>query len=92
MAAGNVGRPEGHRFHAHGFLLGVRQVRNPVRNGEAMSGAKPESILTVGPIPMRKGFWLGRQRGSSWEPLAKFRSEEAADEFVSIMRKLGAAK
>lgn len=42
------------------------------------------SSLTVGEIPNRKGVWLGVECGSSWEPLAKFRNEEAADEFMRL--------
>lgn len=47
-----------------------------------MSGKK---TLTIGPVPLRKGKWLGVLEGSRWRALARFRSDEAADEFNRIM-------
>lgn len=45
-----------------------------------------ERSLTVGPIPVRRGVWLGYQEGVTYTPLAKFRNKEAADMFVSLLR------
>lgn len=45
--------------------------------------------LTVGTVPYRKGKWLGRQDGGSWHALAKFRNDEAAEEFLRIIRLAG---
>lgn len=50
-----------------------------VDNGE------PKYLITVGPVPMRKGQWLGVQRGTTWVPLAKFRSDQAAEDFLALM-------
>jgi hypothetical protein len=44
------------------------------------------NLLTVGKVPERKGEWLGLDLGDSWRPLAKFRNEAAAEEFLRIMR------
>ena len=54
-----------------------------------MSEAKqPKYVITVGPVPTRKGQWLGVQNGTSWVALAKFRSDQAADDFVALMANL----
>jgi hypothetical protein len=42
--------------------------------------------MTVGPAPTRSGVWLGVDEGNTWHPLAKFRSEDAAVEFLSLLR------
>lgn len=45
------------------------------------------ALVTVGPVPTRKGMWLGVQRNGVWTALAKFRSDEAAAEFLALMGK-----
>jgi hypothetical protein len=35
---------------------------------------------------MRRGLWLGYQEGPEWTAIAKFRSEAAADKFLSVLR------
>ena len=50
--------------------------------------AQPIYLLTVGPVPMRKGQWLGVQNGTYWKPLAKFRNDEAAKVFLDLLSAL----
>lgn len=52
---------------------------------------EPTYILTVGPVPGRMGEWLGVESCNSgqWRALAKFRNQEAADEFLKIARASG---
>lgn len=45
-----------------------------------------ERNLTLGPVPVRRGVWLGYQEGTTWTALAKFRNQEAADLFTSVLR------
>lgn len=53
---------------------------------------EPEHVITVGPVPGRKGWWLGHLPAADpgvWVALAKFRSEEAAEEFLRISQSAG---
>lgn len=54
--------------------------------------AEPGYVITVGPVPTRKGQWLGVQRKGVWVALAKFRSDQAADDFLALMAMVGRGK
>lgn len=49
--------------------------------------------LTVGSVPSRQGIWLGvdNPETCTWEPLAKFRNQEAANLFLELMAMAGHA-
>lgn len=45
--------------------------------------------LFIGKVPERKGTWLSMQEGAKWHVLAKFRNEEAVEQFKRWVRASG---
>lgn len=52
-------------------------------SGEGGLEALMELIVTK--LPLRKGYWLAFKEGSTVKALAKFRSTEAAAEFMGFL-------
>jgi hypothetical protein len=43
--------------------------------------------LVITKLPLRKGYWLALQDGTQTKALAKFRSPEAASEFMDYLER-----